>query len=297
MNKVQQIQRAEHLLRGTAGNSIVASKKKRKTCAPTSNEPSSIDNSAQEYHLPSTYEEFLQELKEACQKGDADSKKMIEGLAPQMATALKEGRKWDEPDVPLEDIPDNMHIVSSIPDVDIATGDIISDIITRELGVSNSEAQSSSPSTSSSEKESSSSSNSFNPISFSEETELLNACNSSNPSNSTAPDANQALANYLVDIMPSTIDKDQSLSYKGKVFNFEGEQIRATTLLKGLQPNREAPNKNRGKRFAAGEMSSNKPLHVPGNIIEELQFCSVPNISCTEESKDLSARKDRFNIE
>ena len=132
----------------------MASKKKRKTCAPTSNESSSTDQdyAAQEYHLPSAYEEFLQELKEACQKGDEDSKKMIEGLAPQMATALKKGRQWDEPDVPLEDVPDNMHIVSSIPDVDIATGNIISDIITRELGVSSSETQSSSPSLSSSER-------------------------------------------------------------------------------------------------------------------------------------------------
>ena len=155
-----------------------------------------------------------------------------------------------------------MHIVSSIPDVDIATGNIVSDIITRELGVVSSETQSSSPSLSSSEKELSSVSN--------EETE---SSNSPNP-NST-PDTHQALANYLVDIMPLTIDKDQSLSYKGKVFNFEGEQIRATTLLKGLQPNREAPNKNRGKRFATGEISSNKPLHVSGNSIEELQFWSV----------------------
>ena len=51
--------------------------------------------------------------------------------------------------------------------------------------------------------------------------------------------------------MPSTIDKDQRLSYNGKVFDSQGEQIRATILLKGLQPNRETPNKNRGKRFAA----------------------------------------------
>ena len=76
--------------------------------------------------------------------------------------------------------------------------------------------------------------------------------------------------------MPSTIDKDQSLSYKGKVFDSQGEQIRAIMLLKGLQPHKEAPNKNRGKRFAAGEISSDRPLlHMPGNSIEELQFWSV----------------------
>ena len=240
MNKAQQIQRAEHVLRGITGNSIVASKKKRKTYAAASNEPSSNDQSTQDYHLPPTYKDFLDELKEACQKGDEDSKKMIESLAPQMAATLKEGKQWEEPDVPLEDVPDNIHIVSSIQDVNIVMGDFISDIITRELGVN------------------------------SLDTELSNTTG-----NSISDDSNQALANYLVDIMPSTIDKDQTLSYKGRVFDSNGEQIRATTLLKGLQPHREVPNKNRGKRFAAGEIISDRPLHVLGNSIEELQFWSV----------------------
>lgn len=127
-----------------------------------------------------------------------------------MATTLKKEKQWDEPDVPLEDIPDNMRIVLRIPDVEIATGNIISDIIIRELGVSSLETESSCPSNSITE------------------TGLSDASESSNPSNS-APDSNQALANYLVDIMPSTIDKDQSLSYKGKVFNSQGEQIRASS--------------------------------------------------------------------
>ena len=53
----------------------------------------------QEYHLPPTYKEFLNELKEACQKGDNDSKKVIDSLAPQMAATLKEGRQWEVQDV------------------------------------------------------------------------------------------------------------------------------------------------------------------------------------------------------
>lgn len=65
------------------------------------------------------------------------------------------------------------------------------------------------------------------------------------------------------------------MPYKGKVFDSKGEHIRATTLLKGLQPHREAPNKNRGKRFAAGEIISDKPLHILGNNVEELQFWTV----------------------
>ena len=43
-------------------------------------------------------------------------------------------------------------------------------------------------------------------------------------------DPSQALANYF---MPCTVDKDQSLF---KVLVSQGEKIRATTLLKGLQP-------------------------------------------------------------
>ena len=252
MNKAQQIQRAEHLLRGISGSSIVAAKKKRKTCATASNELSTCDHiqSAQEYHLPPTYKEFLDELKEACQKGDNDSKKMIDSLAPQMAATLKEGKQWEVPDVPLEGIPENMHIISSKEDVNIVMDDFISDAITKELGVTG-------PGT-----------------------------ESYSPDNSIPDDSNQALANYLVDITPSTVDKDQSLPYKGKVFDSKGEQIRAITLLKGLQPHREVPNKNRGKRFAAGEIVSDKPLHVLGNSIEELQFWSVhPTLQALRKAK------------
>ena len=46
---------------------------------------------------------------------------MIDSLAPQMAARLKEGKQWEAPDVPLEDIPDNMHIISSIQDINNIT--------------------------------------------------------------------------------------------------------------------------------------------------------------------------------
>ena len=260
---------AEHSLRGITGNTMLASKKKRKTCAPVSNEPPSADYLVQEYHLPSTYTEFLQQLKEACEKGNEDSKEMIENLAPQMAKTLKEGKQWDEPDVPLEDIPDNMSIVSSIPDASIVMGDIISNIIAKELGSNSLEALSST-SNSSADLDSN-----ICREQYSISCPNNSSCSVQTESSSSITDANQALVNYLVDIMPSITDKDQSLAYKGKVFDSQGEQIRATILLKGLQPNREAPNKNRGKRFAAGEIRGDKPLHVPGNSIEELQFWSV----------------------
>lgn len=86
-----------------------------------------------------------------------------------MAVTLKESKQWEYPDVPLEDVPDNIRIVSSTQNVNIVMDDFISDIITRELGDVGSETE------------------------------------QSNPGNSIPDDSNQALANYLVDIMPSTI--------------------------------------------------------------------------------------------
>ena len=78
----------------------MASKKKRKTFATTSNESSSP--SQFNYTLPSTYVEFLTQLEEAVQQGDYDSKCTIEQLAPQMAAALKLENVWDVPPVPFQ---------------------------------------------------------------------------------------------------------------------------------------------------------------------------------------------------
>ena len=133
MNKAQQMQRAEHFLQGVEGNSIVAAKKKRKTFAKVSKETptSSSSSSNQEYYLPPTYEKFSDELKDACKSGDSDSKKMIEKLVPQMAEVLKKGEQWEDPDVPLDDVPKNIQIVTSLKSVNIEVN--IDDIINKEL--------------------------------------------------------------------------------------------------------------------------------------------------------------------
>ena len=91
-------------------------------------------------------------------------------------------------------------------------------------------------------------------------------------------DSSQALANYIVEIMLSTVDKNKSLSSKGKVLDSQGVKITATTLLKSLQPRREAPNKNRGKRFSAEDIAGDNALYVLGDSIEELQFCSLQRV-------------------
>lgn len=55
-----------------------------------------------------------------------------------------------------------------------------------------------------------------------------------------------------------------------KVFDSQGKSIRIPTLSKNLQPQREKPNKDRGKRFAAGALAGNQPIEVEetSNIVE-----------------------------
>ena len=247
MNAAQQIKRAEHSLSKSEGSTIVASKKKRKTFAARSGEASK--ESETNYTLPATYKAFLEELEEACQQGDMDSMRAIEHLAPQMASTLKaekEGKQWKTPDIPLDDVPPEINIITSLSQLKPPEDGFLKATITRELGQLTSIEQATQR------------------ISIPEDA------------------ANQALANFLVDIavIPSTESNDLSdtLSHippKGNVSNSQGETARLTCLLKGLQPQREVPSKDRGKRFAAGDLAGNKPLHIPGNEVQELQFWTV----------------------
>lgn len=103
MNKALQISHAEHNLKQIEGNTIVASKKKRKIYCKTSGE-SSVN--AGDYTLPDTYSDFVDDLEEACNKGDEDSKELIERLVPDMAKLLKVSKQWDHPDTPFDTKPD-----------------------------------------------------------------------------------------------------------------------------------------------------------------------------------------------
>ena len=134
MNQAQQIKRAEHSLSQIEGSTIMASKKKRKTFAAKSREVSSESPSA--YTLPGTYEAFKAELEEACRKGDEDSKKAIERLAPKMAATLKEKKKWENPDVPLDDVPPKLNVITSLSQVKPHASGFLATLIARELGPS-----------------------------------------------------------------------------------------------------------------------------------------------------------------
>ena len=79
-------------------------------------------------------------------------------------------------------------------------------------------------------------------------------------------DSSNALANMLVDI-------DLSASPAENCIN--SNSVRK--VLSGLQPQREVPNKNRGKRFATGELLLDKSANTDTNDqqVRELQFWAI----------------------
>ncbi len=94
MNKAAQIHSAEHQLRQIEGNTIVASKKKRRTNAHRSTD-SANEQSYASYIKPNTFQQFVVELNAACSEGDQDAKSTIEELAPEMAATLKKQDEWE----------------------------------------------------------------------------------------------------------------------------------------------------------------------------------------------------------
>jgi len=74
MNQVMQIRQSEHSLQRVSGHSIRSTKKKLITYAVMSNETTVHKET---YEKPSTFKQFLTDLKHACTKGDSESKKLI----------------------------------------------------------------------------------------------------------------------------------------------------------------------------------------------------------------------------
>ena len=232
MNTAQQIQRAEHDLNKIEGSTVVASKKKRKTFATASREAS--EHSTANYVLPECYDTFRIQLQDACTQGDLDARQAIERLAPHMATTLKSlenGKQWESPDVPLDDVPAGIQIVTSVEGVHPPEPDFLDKLIMKELGQFRQPPR---------------------------ETQAAVSC-----------EPNEALANFLLDVSlaPDTTPAG-SLPSKGKLTTVQGEEMTVSTLLKGLQPQREVPSKDRGRRFAAGRLAADRPLHVAGNEVE-----------------------------
>ena len=99
MNKALQISQAEHNLKQLEGNTIVASKRNEKSSGESS-------VTVADYTLPDAYSGFVDDLEEACNKGDEDSKELIERLVPEKAKLLKVSKQWDHPDAPFDTKPD-----------------------------------------------------------------------------------------------------------------------------------------------------------------------------------------------
>ena len=76
MNKAQQIHRVEHSLKQSEGNTIVASKKKRKKFVLKSNEHNA-ESSEATYTFPATYVSFQKTIIDACEKGTVTQKKWL----------------------------------------------------------------------------------------------------------------------------------------------------------------------------------------------------------------------------
>ena len=76
--------------------------------------------------------------------------------------------------------------------------------------------------------------------------------------------------------MPTGVSREDSNNVCGKgiVLNEAGESVGITTLLKGLQPQREVPSKDRA-RFAAGNLVGNCPLYLDGNEVREFTFWTL----------------------
>lgn len=93
MNKVVHMKSAEHALRQIPGNTVTYTKKKKITyAAKCLEQPSQLQDT---YQKPSSYQQFSDDLKAACERGDSESKSLIQKLVPYMMKLLKEREEWD----------------------------------------------------------------------------------------------------------------------------------------------------------------------------------------------------------
>ena len=162
-----------------------------------------MEQSQSTYLLPGSYIAFCAELEEACQKGDADSKEIIETLVPLMAVVLKlekQDKQWTKPDVPLDDIPPGINIITSLNQVKPSRPSFIAATIAQEHGAVTSVET---PATNSPQED----------------------------------ECNQALTNFLVDVavIPDTVVDHPPSASKDKVANSQGAEVRVKTLLKGFE--------------------------------------------------------------
>ena len=118
MNPTNQIHAAEHSLKQISGHSIVASKKKRKTCQ---NSSSTDSPSNEAYSLPRSFTQFCKQLEDTCAEGDKESKEVIAQLAPEIEKSLKEIEEWDNPSIPISPPPTDLQRLTTLDSGELST--------------------------------------------------------------------------------------------------------------------------------------------------------------------------------
>ena len=108
LNKVNQLKQAKHSLKKIEGNSICSTKKLQITNAQSSGEG---DVHNEPYQKPSSYSAFVLDLLAACEKGDAQSKVLMEDLVPHLVKLLKKKKQWDHPDHCLNTMKESIKLI------------------------------------------------------------------------------------------------------------------------------------------------------------------------------------------
>ena len=85
-----QIKQCDHSLQKITGNSIRNTKKKMMNYAATPYELAVYEETYKDFN------QFMKDLREACVKGDTESKQLIEKHAPEMALALQKFDEWED---------------------------------------------------------------------------------------------------------------------------------------------------------------------------------------------------------
>ena len=239
MNQAMQIKQSEHSLQKISGHSIRSTKKKILTYSATSNESAVYKET---YTKPATYDQFMKDLREACIKGDRESKQLIEKHAPEMALTLQKIEEWDKPHICIPKRKNGVALVCNESDLKVAHSENVFDVLMEKvLDVASLESE-----------------------------------ESTSIEGNLSDDINEAFSVMLTDAdsdgtcrfdsIPSDIDISTPLTVPKP-----GE---ARHMLKNLQPYREKPSKDRRKRFCAGKIYGDGGVPT-GHDVSIYQFWTV----------------------
>ena len=276
LNKVNQVKQAEHSLKKIKGNSICSTKKRQITNAQSSGEG---DVHSEPYQKPSSYSIFVSDLLAACEKGDAESKVLLEDLVPHLVKLLKKNKQWDHPDHCLNTMKESVKLILTDFEWSTAAAELSNSIFDEIIGDILGDCL---QNTDNSDTDNTEEDEDEEQVSLAEHNATTEEHESFHEDNTWQAE-NQALSNeaYSIEdrhgngqvfgcddlhtnhhnieqnicqsehdqaICNMLIDSDTNL------FNDEWNPKTAKTLVKSLQPFREMPSKDRRRRFAAGTL-------------------------------------------